>query len=80
MASNNDSIMIIDDEIDITVLMRLSLQKYGFNAYDFTDPFLALEHFRVNCKEYRLVISDTIPICIISLTQQSIFTSEIPKV
>ena len=58
MASNNDSIMLIDDEIDITVLMRLSLQKYGFNAYDFTDPFLALEHFRVNCKEYRLVISD----------------------
>jgi DNA-binding NtrC family response regulator len=58
MASNNDSIMIIDDEIDSTVLMRLSLQKYGFNAYDFTDPFLALEHFRVNCKEYRLVISD----------------------
>jgi DNA-binding NtrC family response regulator len=58
MASNNDSIMILDDEIDITVLMKLSLQKYGFNAYDFTDPFLALEHFRVNCKEYRLVISD----------------------
>ena len=58
MASNNDSIMIIDDEIDITVLMRLSLQKYGFNVYDFTDPFLALEHFRVNCNNYCLVISD----------------------
>ena len=54
MASNNDSIMIIDDEIDITVLMRLSLQKYGFNVYDFTDPFLALEHFRVNCNNYCL--------------------------
>ena len=59
MASNNDLIMIVDDEIDNAILMKLSLQKYGFNVvYDFTDPFLALEHFRVNCKEYRLVISD----------------------
>ena len=58
MASNTDLIMIVDDEIDNTILMKLSLQKYGFNVYDFTDPFLALEHFRVNCKEYLLVISD----------------------
>jgi CheY-like chemotaxis protein len=58
MASNNDLIMIVDDEIDNTILIKLSLQKYGFNVYDFTDPFLALEHFRINCKEYLLVISD----------------------
>jgi CheY-like chemotaxis protein len=58
MASNNESIMILDDEIDITILMRSSLQKYGFNVYAFTDPFLAIEHFQLNSKDYILVISD----------------------
>jgi DNA-binding NtrC family response regulator len=58
MASNNESIMIVDDEIDVTILMRLSMQKYGFNVYTFTDPYLAFEHFQLNSKEYRLVISD----------------------
>ena len=58
MASNNESIMIVDDEIDVTIVMRLSMQKYGFNVYTFTDPYLAFEHFQLNSKEYRLVISD----------------------
>ena len=58
MASNNESIMILDDEIDITILIRSSLQKYGFNIYAFTDPFLAIEHFQLNSKDYILVISD----------------------
>ena len=58
MALNNDSIMIVDDEIDITTFMKLSLQKCGFNVDSFTDPFLALEHFHLNSKDYTIVISD----------------------
>ena len=58
MALNNDSIMIVDDEIDITTFMKLSLQKCGFNVDSFTDPFLALEHLQINCKDYMIVISD----------------------
>ncbi len=58
MALNNDSIMIVDDEIDIATLMKLSLQKCGFNVDSFTDPFLALEHLQINSKDYTIVISD----------------------
>jgi DNA-binding NtrC family response regulator len=58
MALNKESIMIVDDEIDIGTLMKLSLQKCGFNVDSFTDPFLALEHFHLNSKDYTIVISD----------------------
>jgi DNA-binding NtrC family response regulator len=58
MALNNESIMIVDDEIDIAMFMKLSLQKWGFNVDSFTDPFLALEHFHLNSKDYTIVISD----------------------
>ncbi|HYZ95018.1 MAG TPA: response regulator [Nitrososphaeraceae archaeon] len=58
MALNNESIMIVDDEIDITTFMKLSLQKCGFNVDSFTDPFLALEHLQINSKDYTIVISD----------------------
>src|SRR5918994_6408508 len=58
MALNNESIMIVDDEIEITTFMKLSLQKCGFNVDSFTDPFLALEHLQINIKDYMIVISD----------------------
>ena len=58
MALNNESIMIVDDEIDIAMFMKLSLQKWGFNVDSFTDPFLALEHFHLYSKDYTIVISD----------------------
>ena len=58
MVLNNDSIMIVDDEIDITTFIKLSLQKCGFNVDSFTDPFLALEHLQINSKDYTIVISD----------------------
>ena len=58
MALNNESIMIVDDEIEITTFMKLSLQKCGFDVDSFTDPFLALEHLQINSKDYMIVISD----------------------
>ena len=54
----HESIMIVDDEIDIATFMKLSLQKCGFNVDSFTDPFLALEHLQINSKDYTIVISD----------------------
>ena len=33
-------------------------QEKGLNVFGFTDPLLALEHFRINCKNYMLIISD----------------------
>ena len=55
---NQMMVQIVDDEFDIVNVIKLYLQGKGLNVFGFTDPRLALEHFRVNCKSYRLVISD----------------------
>jgi DNA-binding NtrC family response regulator len=39
-------------------LTRMALQKEGFDVNGFTDPLLALEHFRANYDSYNIVISD----------------------
>jgi DNA-binding response OmpR family regulator len=53
-----NSILLVDDEQDIVAIFRKSLQNQGFDAYGFTDPILALEHFKANQANYGLVISD----------------------
>jgi DNA-binding response OmpR family regulator len=40
------------------VIFRQALTKHGYTVYGFTDPALALEHFRTNASNYALVISD----------------------
>jgi two-component system response regulator ChvI len=53
------SILVLDDEFDIANVIKLGIDKTTkFKVYSFTDPFLALEHFKLNAAEYRLVISD----------------------
>jgi DNA-binding response OmpR family regulator len=51
-------IQVVDDEFDIVNVIKLYLQGKGLNVFGFTDPQLALEHFRINCKSYSLIISD----------------------
>lgn len=60
---NNDSqctkIMVLDDDLDIATLVKMTLQRSGFkNVFVFTDPLSALKHFRINHMTYSLVISD----------------------
>lgn len=56
---SNKSILILDDEFDVMNVIKLGLQeKNGRNVYGFTDPLLALEHFKTNARKYCLVISD----------------------
>ena len=50
--------MVVDDDFDICNLTRMALQKQGLDVYGFTDPLLALEHFRANCDSCDIVISD----------------------
>jgi DNA-binding response OmpR family regulator len=57
-ASDQRMIQVVDDEFDIVNVIKLYLQEKGLNVFGFTDPLLALEHFRVNCKNYMLIISD----------------------
>lgn len=52
-------VVIVDDEMDITVLFRDALQKIkGVSVFTFTDPKIALEHFRTNNAHYVVLLSD----------------------
>jgi CheY-like chemotaxis protein len=57
-------IMVVDDEIDIITVIKHLLQvktnnnNNFFHVHGFTNPFLALEHFKLNYKDYVLVIAD----------------------
>ncbi|MGC1928027.1 MAG: response regulator [Candidatus Nitrosopolaris sp.] len=55
---NRKLILLLDDEYDIVNILKAGLEKYGLNIFGFTDPMLALEHFRLNTREYSLVVSD----------------------
>ena len=55
---NHKFILALDDEFDIVGIIKQGLKRYGLKVYGFTDPILALEHFKVNARDYFLVISD----------------------
>jgi two-component system cell cycle sensor histidine kinase/response regulator CckA len=56
---SNRSILVLDDEIDITSIIEQSLQGLGFRVSVFTDPVVALEYFKLNFKICcSMVISD----------------------
>ena len=55
----NKLVSIVDDERDITELFRDALRRLpSLSVFTFTDPVIALEHFRINKRFYALVISD----------------------
>ena len=57
--NQNVKIMVIDDDFDIATLVKITLQKNGFeDVFVFTRPSFALEHFKINYKDYILVICD----------------------
>lgn len=56
--SLNKSILLLDDEFDITTIFKQGLEKRGFEVFGFTNPLLALKHFQTNSEQYGLVISD----------------------
>ena len=54
MSGEKKRILIIDDDPDITITLRMSLEDNGFKADSYTDPVLAFENFREGL--YDLVI------------------------
>jgi|SRR5918992_1645946 two-component system response regulator HydG len=58
MLADSQSILVVDDEFDIVNSIKLWLQGHGFNAYGFTDPFLAFEHFQNNSNNIDLILCD----------------------
>ena len=56
--NNNKSVLVVDDEYDIVNLIKQSLQIKGLKVSLFTDPVMALEDFKANCKTCSLILSD----------------------
>jgi len=48
--NSNRSILVLDDEIDITSIIEQSPQGLGYRVSAFTDPVVALEYFKLNLK------------------------------
>ena len=56
--SNSLSILVVDDDPDVVTLVEQALHKHRFQVSAFTDPAMALEDFKVNCKNCSLILSD----------------------
>jgi DNA-binding NtrC family response regulator len=57
-ASENKYVLAVDDDSDIVTMVEQALQIHGFKVSAFTDPAMALEQFKVNCKDYTMILSD----------------------
>ena len=56
LLQKNSRILLVDDEPDIILVMKLVLEENGFKVDSFTDASEALENFRTGI--YDLVIID----------------------
>jgi two-component system C4-dicarboxylate transport response regulator DctD len=57
-SQSRKTVYLVDDERDILLILRKSLEQDGFIIHDFTDPKEALDHFLLNGKDRTLVIAD----------------------
>jgi DNA-binding NtrC family response regulator len=56
--ASNKYILAVDDDPDIVILIEQALHRQGLKVSAFTDPAMALEDFKVNCKDYTVIVSD----------------------
>ena len=54
----SSSVLLIDDDRDILTTLKLSLEVKGVNTHGFTNPVLAVEHFKNNAANYDIVVTD----------------------
>ena len=52
------SVLLIDDDKDILTVLKRSLELKGMNTHGFTNPVVAVEHFKNNPANYDLVVTD----------------------
>jgi len=59
LSNNKRIVSIVDDELDIAVLLYDALHTIKeIQVFMFTDPRMALDHLKINSKDYVLLISD----------------------
>ena len=52
------TILIVDDEEELTTLYKEFVRTMGYDAVSFTNPLLALEHYKERVDKYSLIITD----------------------
>jgi DNA-binding NtrC family response regulator len=59
MRSHKKIVSVVDDELKTAQLFHNALGTIkGINVFQFTDPVKALEHLKINKKDYAVMISD----------------------
>ncbi|MEO9320914.1 MAG: response regulator [Nitrososphaera sp.] len=51
-------VMLVDDEVDALGVFSAGLKRDGFNVHAFSNPLIALEHFKYSPNECQVLISD----------------------
>ena len=54
----NKRVLLVDDEPDLNLTIKIVLEDNGFKVDSFTDPLLALENFKEQDGSYDLAILD----------------------
>ena len=52
------SILVVDDEEELSTLFQHAIEAMGLDAVSFTDPLQAFEYFKDNPNKIQLVITD----------------------
>jgi len=66
--ANKAKILIVDDEKDITAILKSRLQEHGFSVDDFNDPRGILSHF---ISEHYDKLNGVMTICILTKSYPS---------
>jgi DNA-binding response OmpR family regulator len=54
----NKRVLLVDDEPDLNLTIKMILEENGFKVDSFTDPLVALENFKEEAGMYDLLILD----------------------
>jgi DNA-binding response OmpR family regulator len=54
----NKRVLLVDDEPDLNLTIKMILEENGFKVDSFTDPLVALENFKEEAGMYELLILD----------------------
>lgn len=56
--SSGKSVIVVDDETELSTLFKAFLRKEGYDAISFSDPVMALEYFKKTFDKHSLIITD----------------------
>lgn len=60
MPEHRNSVMIIDDDVNLMNAMTLVLKKYGINLVTYTEPIAALQELNTNSESYDVLVTNYI--------------------